>query len=154
MGKEFTTEKAVKICTFNGIDVYRIATEKFKTSSIHFFFEDDLSRERVTLNALLPAVMRRGSASHPTFRDISMELEKLYGASFDCGVAKKGERHIIYFSIEFLSRQFIPEPIDTFNAAFNLLYDIITKPVLENGCFRDDYVAQEKENLRCLSRAE
>mgnify|MGYP000944159390 CR=1 FL=1 len=150
MENVFTAEKAVKIAAFNNIDVYTISTEKFKTSSINFFFEDDLTRERVTLNALLPAVMRRGSAEHPTFRDIAMELEKLYGASFDCGVTKKGERHILQFYIEFLSQKFVPEAPDIFSAAFELIYGIITKPFLENGHFREDYLAQEKEKLRML----
>lgn len=140
----------MRISSFNGIDVFRIITEKFKTSSIHFFFQDNLTRESVTKNALLPAVMRRGSEAYKTLRDISIRLEDLYGASFDCGVTKKGERHIIHFYIEFLSHQYIPGGIDLFADAFDLLFGIITKPLFENGVFRDDYLDQEKDNLKML----
>ena len=150
MEKEFSNEQAIRVSSFNGIDVYRINTEKFKTSSIHFFFQDNLTRESVTKNALLPAVMRRGSEAYPALRDISMRLEELYGASFDCGVTKKGERHIIHFYSEFLSPQYIPDGIDSFAAGFELLFDIITKPLFEQGSFREDYLTQEKDKLKML----
>lgn len=143
-------EQAIKIASFNGIDIYRINVDKFKTSSINFFFQDNLTRENVTKNALLPAVMRRGSEAYPTSRDISMQLEMLYGASFDCGVTKKGERHIIQFYTEFLSQEYIPDATDSFTAAFDLLFNIITKPAFENSRFRADYLTQEKDKLRML----
>lgn len=143
-------ERAVRVSSFNGIEVYRINTEKFKTSSIHFFFQDDLTKESVTLNSLAPAVMRRGSQKYPTFGDISKQLENLYGATFDCGVTKKGERHIIQYYTEFLSKRYIPDGTDSFKAALDLLYDIVARPAFENGRFREDYLAQEKDKLRIL----
>lgn len=148
--KGFSTEQAVKAASFNGIDIYVIRSDKFKTSSIHFYFQDNLEREYVTANALLPAVIRRGSEDYPTSRDITMRLEKLYGASFDCDVSKKGERHLLHFYTEFLSRRYIPGGSDSFAAGFDLLYGIISKPVLENGMFREEYVSQEKDKLRML----
>ncbi|MFY9569473.1 MAG: pitrilysin family protein [Acetivibrionales bacterium] len=148
MNNGFEAGKAVRVSSFNGIDIYRIDTDKFKTSSIHFFFQDNLTRENATKNALLPAVMRRGSMAYPTLRDISMELESLYGATFDCGVTKKGERHIIHFYTEFLSEQFVPDSTDTFAAGLSLLFDIVARPGLVNGRFNEEYLAQEKENLK------
>jgi predicted Zn-dependent peptidase len=150
MVSEIGNEQAIKVSSFNGIDVYRINTKKFKTSGIHFFFQDNLTRQSVTKNALLPAVMRRGSAAYPTLRDISMQLERLYGASFDCGVTKKGERHVIHFYTEFLSQGYIPDGTDSFAAGFELLYDVITRPAFENGRFGERSLAQEKDNLRML----
>jgi hypothetical protein len=49
----------------DGIKVFFIKTGKFKTNSIHVFFHDNLERDTVTLNALLPAVLRRGTAKWP-----------------------------------------------------------------------------------------
>lgn len=150
MASEMGSEQASRVSSFNGIDVYRISTQKFKTSGIHFFFQDNLARQSVTKNALLPAVMRRGSASYPTLRDISMRLERLYGASFDCGVTKKGERHVIHFYTEFLSQRYIPDGTDSFASGFELLYDIITRPAFENSRFSESNLVQEKDNLRML----
>jgi len=153
MDNALIAEKILKIASFKGIDVYRIDTDKFKTSSINIFFQDNLTRDSVTKNALLPAVMRRGSEAYPTSRDISLQLEKLYGASFDCGVTKKGERHIIQFYTEFLSQQYIPDGTDSFTAAFEMLYNIITRPAFEGGHFKEDYLLQEKEVLRMLIKS-
>lgn len=143
-------EKAEKIASFNGIDVYRVSAGKFKTSSINFFFSDNLRKESVTLNALVPAVLRRGSSRFKSFRDIALRLEELYGASFDCGVAKKGECHIIQYYIEFISDRFTLEDTSLFENAFNLLFEIVNNPGLENGAFREDYLSQEKDNLKKL----
>lgn len=146
-------EKPSLIASFNGIDIYRIAAGKFKTSSVNFFFQDNLSRESVTKNALLPAVLRRGTRNHPAFRDLMIRFEDLYGTSFDCGVTKKGERHIIQFYLEYLSDRFLPEGSDQFGKAFDLLLEVITDPALDNGIFRQDYLKQEKDNLKKLIEA-
>src|SRR5690606_27369114 len=69
-------------------------------------------------------------------------------ATFDCGVTKKGERHIIHFYTEFLSEQFVPDSTDTFAAGLSLLFDIVARPALVNGSFNEEYLAQEKENLK------
>jgi len=143
-------ETVSRIASFDAIDVYTIRTDKFKTSSISVFFHTNLDRERVTKNAMIPAVLRRGCRRFPTFREIALHLEELYGATFDCGVTKMGERHIIQFYIEFVSEMFTEEGSNQFDRAFDLLYEIITQPVLENEVFKDEYVKQEKDNLKQL----
>lgn len=150
MQNALTGEKASRMASFNGIDVYRIAAGKFKTCSVNFFFQDNLSRENVTKNALLPAVLRRGSRNHPAFRDLMKKFEDLYGTSFDCGVTKKGERQIIQFYLEYLSDRYLPAGSDQFGNAFDALFEVITDPALDNGVFRQDYLDQEKENLKKL----
>lgn len=137
-----------KIASLNGIEVYHLKTGKFKTNTINFFFHDILTKENVTKNALVPAVLRRGCTRFPTFQDIALYLEELYGATFDCGVNKKGERQIIQFYAEFVSDKYTGENINIFDKAFDLLYEIITEPVMENGGFKKEYLTQEKENLK------
>jgi len=143
-------EQALKIASLNGIDFYQIKTEKFKTNTINIFFHDNLRKETAAKNAMVPAVLRRGCERFPTLRDISLYLEELYGASFDCGVTKKGERQIIQFYIEFVSDKYAGGNAGQFEKATDLLIDIIMKPVVEKDAFRNDYVDQEKENLRKL----
>ena len=150
MQKNLMKEVAVKVASSNGIDVYQIKTEKFKTDTINIFFHDNLRKESAARNAMIPAVLRRGSEKYPTIGDISLYLEELYGASFDCGVTKKGERQIIQFYIEFVSDKYLSKDADQFEKASDLLLEIIANPFLENGVFRNDYVEQEKENLRKL----
>lgn len=143
-------EQAVKIAAFNGIEVYSIKSGKFKTNSINIFFIDNLSKENASKNALVPAVLRRGCKSHKTFRDIALYLENLYGASFDCGVSKKGEQQIAQFYIDFLSDTYAEKNSGQFEKTLELLMEIITNPYLENGKFVNDYINQEKDNLSKL----
>jgi predicted Zn-dependent peptidase len=143
-------EKPNKIASFNGIDIYNVRTTKFKTNSINIFFHDNLNRENAAKNALIPAVLRRGCEPFPTLQDIALYLEGQYGTAFDCGVVKKGERQILQFYTEFVADEYTGEKSNLLEKAFNLLCDIITRPVLENESFKSEYVAQEKENLRRL----
>jgi len=146
----YNNAQLYKIDSFSGITIYNLKTEKFKTNTINIFFHDNLTRENASRNALLPAVLRRGCSRFPTFRDISLYLEELYGATFDCGVTKKGEMQIIQFYIDYVSDRYTGENSRLFEKAFDLLFEIITSPVLENGVFKNDYVEQEKDNLRKL----
>ncbi|MCX7710940.1 MAG: insulinase family protein [Clostridia bacterium] len=143
-------EKASKIASANGMDIFFVRAPKFKTNSINIFFHDSLSKENAAKNALIPAVLRRGCETHPTLQDIANYLEELYGASFDCGVTKKGEHQIVQFYIEHISDKYTGEKAELFEKCFELVFEILTKPVLENGAFKKDFVEQEKENLRKL----
>jgi len=150
MQTETKNEIVSKVDSFNGINIYRIETGIFKTGSVNIFFHDNLNEKNVTKNALLPAVLRRGCEGLPTLQDIALKLEQLYGSVFDCSVAKKGERHVIHFYIEHISDKYASKEDELFKNSFNLLLDIIYKPVLENGVFKKEYVDQEKENLKRL----
>lgn len=142
--------KVQEVASFNGIKIYQIKTAKFKTNSVNIFFHDILSRENASKNALLPAVLRRGSVKFPTIQDISLYLEELYGATFDCGVTKKGENQIVQFYLDFISDKYANGEADLTEMAFDLLFEIITNPVTENGVFKKEYVQQESKNLKEL----
>ena len=68
-----------------------------------------ITRENVTKNSLLSAVLRRGSKNMPTQEQISQELEEMYGASFDCGLDKTGDNHILKFYLESVNDKFLPQ---------------------------------------------
>ena len=54
-----------------GINLYTIKTEKFKTNLIAVMLTTKLNRENVTKNALIPAVLRRGTANMQTLEKIN-----------------------------------------------------------------------------------
>lgn len=139
-----------QIASVNGIKIFQIKSNRFKTNSINIFFHDDLSKERATKNALLPAVLRRGCEGYPTNRDISLRLEELYGAVFDCGVTKKGESQVIQFYLEYVSDKYAKSGDNLTQKTFDLILKIITKPIIENNAFKAEYVEQESENLKEL----
>lgn len=143
-------EKLNLITETDGIRIYNICTKKFKTNTINIFFQDDLDSNSVTFNALFPSVLRRGCKGLPTIKEINLYLEELYGAVFDCGIVKKGEKQIIHFYFEYLSDRYTSSKNSNFEKAFSFLMNIIFNPILQDGKFNEQYVEQEKNNLKTL----
>ena len=81
----------------NGIKLHKIQTDKFKTNLIAVMLTTKLERESVTKNALIPAILRRGTAKLNTQEEINKKLEEMYGASFDCGLDKTGDNQVLKF---------------------------------------------------------
>lgn len=131
-----------------GIKLHSIKTDKFKTNLLSVFLTVPLSKETVTYNALIPAVLRRGTANLKSQEEISIELENMYGATFDCGIEKTGDNQILKFYLEMVNDEFLPNQEQTLKKGINLLLDIIFNPLVENNQFKEEYVKSEKENLR------
>ena len=130
-----------------GITFHKITTNKFKTNLFSIFITTPLSKETVTKNALISAVLRRGTEKLPTQELISKELENMYGASFDCGIEKNGDNHIIKFYIESINDEFLPEQENLAKRSLQLLFDIVFNPLVEDGSFKKDYIDGEKNTL-------
>ncbi|ACL74853.1 EF-P 5-aminopentanol modification-associated protein YfmF [Ruminiclostridium cellulolyticum] len=143
-------EKLCRLFEKNGIAVYNINSDRFKTNTINIFFQDNLNKDSVALNALFPSVLRRGCKGLPTIKEINLYLEKLYGAVFDCGIVKKGERQIIHFYFEYISDKYTNDSQRNFEKAFEFLMNIIFRPELKDGTFNEQYVEQEKNNLKMI----
>lgn len=131
-----------------GITFHKINTSKFKTNLFAIFITTPLSRATVTKNALISAVLRRGTKNLPTQDLIAKELENMYGASFDCGVEKNGDNHILKFYIESLNDDFLPESENLAEKSLRLLTDIVFNPFSENGGFKKEFVDGEKGTLK------
>ena len=131
-----------------GIKIHKIETNQFKTNLYAVFLATPLKRENVTKDALIAAVFRRGTKNIISQDKISKELEEMYGASFDCGIEKTGDNHIIKFYLEALNEEFLPEKEELTQKCINILLDIVTNPFVENNGFKQEYVDGEKENLK------
>ena len=138
-------EKEIK----KGIKLHEIQTEKFKTNLIAIFLSMPITKENVTKNSLLSAVLRRGSKNMPTQEQISQELEEMYGASFDCGLDKTGDNHILKFYLESVNDNFLPQTDENMlKTSIEKLLEIVFNPLVENDGFKEEYVKQEKENVK------
>ncbi len=138
-------EKEIK----KGIKLHEIQTDKFKTNLIAVFLSMPITKENVTKNSLISAVLRRGSQNMPTQEKISQELEEMYGASFDCGLDKTGDNHILKFYLEAINDNFLPQTDQNMlKISIEKLLEIVFNPLVENGAFKEEYVKQEKENVK------
>ena len=137
-----------KINIKKGIDLHLIETNKFKTNLLAVFLTTPLQKETVTKNALIPAVLRRGSQNMKTQDEISIALEEMYGASFDCGIDKIGDDQVLKFYLETINNEFLPEQEDNLKKAIGILLEVVFNPLLENNHFDNEYVEGEKNNLK------
>ena len=132
-----------------GIKVHIINTENFKTNLISVFLTTKLNRENVTKNSLISAVLRRGSKNMKTQEEISKQMEEMYGASFDCGLDKTGDNQVLKFYIETLNDRFLPqEGENLLKESLEKLFEIVFNPLIENESFKNEYVLQEKNNIK------
>ena len=133
-----------------GIRLHKIKTNKYKTNLMSVFLTSKLSRDDITKKALILTVLRRGTNNLKTQEEISKKLEELYGASFDCGIDKLGDKHVLKFYVESLNEQYLYQKEDILNQSLNILFDIVFNPLLENGVFKQKYIDEEKQNLRII----
>ena len=156
-------EKTIEL--FDGIHLHILKTDKFKTNLLAVFMLTDLNRENVTKNALISAVLRRGTNTYATMKDIAIKLEEMYGSVLDASSDKMGDKQVLQFYIDLLANEYTLDGSDILKEGAELLCDVILNPVTENinycdenHCskmvsFKQDYVEQEKETIRELIKS-
>lgn len=139
--------KVEKIKLGNGINLNLIFTDKFKSNLLSYYIIRPLNREDVTKNALLPLVLKRGNEKLNTTLEVEQFLDEMYGANLSLTVNKRGEKHVIRFTIEWADGKYFND--SSYNLqTVDFLRTIVFNPYLENNVFSKAYVSQEKENLR------
>lgn len=144
-------EKVIKIDDNKFLHV--LHTDKFKTSFVVAFFLSDLKREDITINALIPAVLTRGTANLNTMKDINLKLDKLYGATLDGSSDKIGDKQALQFYITTIDDKYALNNEKLLEESVKILLDVIYNPKLVNGVFDEEYVNSEKENLKELIKS-
>ena len=138
-------EKTIK----KGIKLHILNTDKFKTNLVAVFLTTKLEKETVTPNALISAILRRGTNNLKTQEEISKKLEELYGASFDCGIDKKGDNQVLKFYIQTINDDYIPQQEENMlKTSIENIFDIVFNPLTEKEGFKKEYVDQEKKNMK------
>lgn len=128
--------------------IKKIETKKFKTNVYALYLTIPLTKENVTYNALIPTVLKRGCEKYNNQLEISKKLEEMYDATFGIGITKVGNNEVLKFYLESLNNNYLPNNEDLSKTSIEMLLNIVMKPYLVNGKFDEDYVEQEKENLK------
>lgn len=132
-----------------GIKFHTIKTDKFKTNLVAVFLSTELDRKNVTKNALISMLLRRGSKNMKTQEEISKQMEEMYGASFDCGLDKTGDNQVLKFYVEVINDNFLPQQEEELlKTAIKNLLDIVFNPYIVDDSFKEEYINQEKNNLK------
>ncbi len=89
------------------IRLHVLPTQRFKTFSISLYAGLPLTEETVTPVALIPFVLRRGTASTPETIAFRERLDDLYGAGFGFDVYKRGDAQIVQFRMDVINDRFV-----------------------------------------------
>jgi len=130
-----------------GVFLTYLPAKKFKTSLLSAQFVVPLRWETASANALLAAILRRGTVSCPDMGALSARLDRLYGTRINVTTRKMGEAQCVGFVASFIDDRFAPGGERLLEPAAALLGEMIRDPVTEDGHFRADYFDSEKINL-------
>ena len=130
-----------------GVTLRCFPDSRFKQSCLSIQFLRPMRRQEAAMNALIPAVLLRGTTSAPDLRDITLRLDDLYGASVGALVRKVGDYQTTGLYCNFISDRYVLEGDALLEPMVAFLGQLLLEPVLEEGHFRTDYVESEKKNL-------
>ena len=130
-----------------------LPARKFKTSRLTVNLITGLTRDTASANALLPAVLSRGTVRHPDMESLSAAMDTLYGATVDSIVRKKGERQCVGFAAGFIDDAFTPHGERLLEPVAALTGEMLLEPLTHDGSFLPAYVDSEKANLIDTIRA-
>ena len=142
------------ISLFPGITLRCARDSRFKQAALSIQFVRPMTQEEAALNALLPAVLLRGSGRYPNIRAITNRLDELYGASVGNIVRRVGDYQTTGFYCGFMEDRFALAGDRILEPMMALVRELLRNPLLENGVFRRDFVEGEKKNLLAVIEAE
>ena len=137
-----------------GVHLTAVHTKKFKSCVLGATLLSPLDRETASLNALIPSVLRRGTAEHPDMEALSAALDELYGGSVEPMVRTRGETQCVGFLGSFLDDAYTLDGASILEPAAGLLGELLLRPYTVDGAFCPDYTRGERDNLVDRIRAQ
>lgn len=132
---------------YPGVVLRCFPDQRFKQGCLSIQFLRPMDRDEAALNALIPAVLLRGTENSPDLRAITLRLDDLYGAAVGALVRRVGDYQTTGLYCSFLEDRFALPQDRVLEPTVAFLEELLLRPFLENGVFRTDYVESEKRNL-------
>lgn len=130
-----------------GITLRYVHARRFKQGCLSIQLLRPMDRSEAATNALLPAVLLRGSRQHPDLKRITQKLDDLYGASVGTLVRRIGDYQSTGFYCGFIEDRFALSGDEILVPMLRFAFELLLQPVTVNGGFDPDYVESEKRNL-------
>ena len=136
-----------------GVFLSHLRSDKFKTACMSVNLLTQLNRETAAMNALIPAVLRRGTTRYPDMEQLSRRLDELYGAAIEPEIRRIGEIHCLGFFASFPEPAFLPGGEALLGEMSELMAEMLLSPNTRGGLLLPEYVESEKEKLLDLIRS-
>jgi predicted Zn-dependent peptidase len=130
-----------------GVNLTALRTDKFKTGCLSLSLLTQLDRDTASMNALIPCVLRRGTALSPDMDALSRRLDGMYGTAVEPVARRIGEIHCTGFYASFPEGRFLPSGTEVMEETARLLAELLLAPNTRGGLFLPDYVDSERDKL-------
>lgn len=130
-----------------GVTLRCFQDSRFKQGCLSIRLLRQVRREEVAMNALIPAVLLRGTPAYPDLRQITLHLDELYGASVGALFRKVGDLQTVGIYGSFLEDRYALDGGQILSPIIDFMGQLLLEPVLENGHFSTEFVESEKRNL-------
>ena len=131
----------------DGITLRCFFDNRFKQGALSFQMVRPMCAEEASLNAMIPAVLLRGTGKHPDLRAITLHLDDLYGASVGTMVRRVGDYQTTGLACGMMDDRFALPGDRVLEPMLAFLEELLFEPCMERGGFRADIVDSEKRNL-------
>lgn len=133
----------------DNIRIHVLPTDRFKTYAVSMYVGRPLEESTVTSTAIIPFILRRGTALYPETRAFREHLDELYGAGFGFDIYKRGNNQIVQFRMDTVDDRFLEKLNPSLlEESLSFLGQVVTQPALENHKFLTKYVNAEKQTIQ------
>ena len=130
-----------------GVTLRCYKDHRFKQGCFSFQIVRPMCAEEAAMNALLPAILLRGTAKRPDLRSITWHLDDLYGAAIGAQVRRIGDYQTTGLACSFMEDRYAMDGDQILAPMLDFLRELLLEPVLEDGGFSREFVRSEKKNL-------
>lgn len=130
-----------------GVTLRCYKDHRFKQGCFSFQIVRPMAAGEAAMNALLPAVLLRGTSRHPDLRSITAHLDDLYGAAVGAQVRRIGDYQTTGLACSFMEDRYAMDGDKILAPMLDFLRELLLEPVLEKGGFSEEFVRSEKRNL-------
>lgn len=130
-----------------GVHLNHLQTDKFKIALMSISLLAQLDREHASMNALIPFVLRRGTAHYGDIEKIANRFDELYCASIEPLVRRVGEIQCIGLIASYPEDNYLPEGEAVAQDTIGLLCEMLINPATRGGLLIKNYVESERKKL-------
>ncbi|MBQ7416159.1 MAG: insulinase family protein [Oscillospiraceae bacterium] len=135
------------IALLPGVTLRVFPAERFKQGCLSLQFLRPMCKEEAALNAIIPAVLLRGTTAHPDLRSITLRLDDLYGASVGALVRRAGDYQTVGLYSSFIEDRYAMPGDRVLEPMLDFLEELMLDPIREGEGFSREFVESEKRNL-------
>lgn len=134
-----------------GIGAYCYYTDRFKSENISVYLCLPTSREDSVKRSLFLSVLKRGTQSFRTQKEINIKLDELYATLVSLKNQKFDDVQLLGISADIIDSAYTECGEDLMPEVLELLSEILYLPRMdEAGRFCEEFVKSEKENYKSI----